>query len=200
MARLSLNVDQETYESAGRSFEPVPVGRYKVGIFAITPDEVKTGENKGKLRLKFQFRIAEGEVAADGSRQQNRRLFADVNAFDGVDKKTNAPTPPYDLVAIGKALGYDSEALKDIDTDDWLGEELYLDVTWAKKQEQVNGVWVDKNPVEFKEKTRGYRSVESVETSAAATAAVTGKVNTGAKAGVAATASKAPAKKQLIKL
>jgi hypothetical protein len=198
--RLSLNVDQETFDSAGRSFDPVPVGRYKVGIFSITSDEVKSGDNKGKPRLKFQFRIAEGEVAADGSRQQNRRLFADVNAFEGRDKKTGDPTPAYDLVAIGKALGYDAEALKDVDTDDWLGEELYLDVTWAKKQEQVNGVWVDKNPVEFKEKTRGYRSVESVETSAAATAAVTSKTNTGAKASTATGAKAAPAKKQLIKL
>jgi len=196
MVRISLNVDQETFDSAGRSFEPVPVGKYKVSIFAIGEDTVKTGDNVGKSRLKFQFRIADGEVAADGSRQQNRRLFADVNNFEGKDKKTGEPTPSYDLVAIGKALGYDSEAMKDLDTDDWLQEELYLDVTWAKKQEQVNGAWVDKTPVEFKEKVRGFRSVDSVETSAASSVAV--KANTGAKAG---TAAKAPAgKKPLIKL
>ena len=94
---------------------------------------MKSGENKGKLRLKFQFRIADGEVSDDGARQQNRRLFADVNAFDGVDKKTGNATPPYDLVAIGKALGYDAEALKDIDTDDSLRGADH-DVTWAKKQ------------------------------------------------------------------
>lgn len=197
--RLSLNVDQETYDNAGRSFEPVPVGKYKVTIFSITPDEVKTGENKGKPRLKFQFRIADGEVAADGSRQQNRRLFADINAFDGVSKKTNEPTPPYDLVAIGKALGFDADALRDADTDDWLGEELYLDVTWKKKQHEVGGKWVDIEPAQYREQTRGYRSVASVEKSEAATAAVTGKAPTGAKASTAG-AAKAPAKKQLIKL
>jgi hypothetical protein len=194
--RLSLNVDQETFDSAGRSFEPVPVGRYKVNIFSIAADQVKSGDNAGKPRLKFQFRIADGEVAADGSRQQNRRLFADINAFEGTSKD-GKPTPPYDLVAIAKAMGVGQDELDDIDTDDWLGEELYLDVTWEEKKTKESNYKESFSPKQYREKTRGYRSVESVENSAAATASV--KANTGAKASTAG-AKAAPAKKQLIKL
>lgn len=176
MARLSLNVDQETLDGAGRQFEPVPAGPYTVTVFAITPDAVKEGDNKGKLRLKFQFRIADGETAPDGSNQGNRRLFADMNAFEGKSQKTGEPTPPYDLLAIAKALGVSADDLADIDTDDWLGEELQVTVGHKKKQEQNSeGKWVDKTPVEFREVIRGYRSLESVATSVAASAAVAGK-------------------------
>lgn len=197
MARLTLNVDQETFDSAGRSFTPVPPGDYKVTIFSIVNDEVKTGDNKGKLRLKFQFRIADGEVAPDGANQGNRRLFADINAFNGTDKKTSQPTPPYDLVAIAKAMGASRDELDDIDTDDWLGEELYVSVTWEEKKTAESNYKESFNPKQYREKVRGFRSVASVETSAAATAAVTGKANTGAKAG---TAAPAKAKKALITL
>jgi hypothetical protein len=189
MVRLTLNVDQETYDNAGRGFDPVPVGKYRANIFSITPDEVKNGDNKGKLRLKFRFQIAEGEVAADGTKVGKRNVFADVNAFDGVSKKTGEPTPPFDLVAIGKAIGLSAEEIENIDTDDWLGEELQVDVVHIKKQHQVGGQWVDIDPAEYKEKVRGYRSLESVETSVASTA----KVNSGAKAG-------GKAKPSLIKL
>lgn len=177
MARLSLNVDQETLDGAGRQFEPVPAGPYTVTIFSITEDKVKEGDNKGKLRLKFQFRIADGETAPDGSKQGNRRLFADMNAFEGVSAKTGEPTPPYDLLAIAKALGVAAEDLADIDTDEWLGEELQVTVGHKKKQEQdpTTKKWVDKNPVEFREVVRGYRSLASVNTSVAASAAVAGK-------------------------
>jgi len=175
MARLSLNVDQETVDSSGREFEPVPVGTYTVSIFSITNDEVKNGDNKGKLRLKFQFRIVDGEEAPDGSKQGNRRLFADINAFEGTDKKTGKPTPPYDLLAIAKALGTSAEELADLDTDDWLQEELQVAVTHRRKQHQVNGSWVDIEPAEYREQVRGFRSLDSVTTSAAATAAVLGK-------------------------
>jgi hypothetical protein len=173
--RLSLNVDQETVDASGRSFEPVPAGTYTVSIFAITPDEVKSGENKGKPRLKFQFRIADGEESPDGTNQGNRRLFADINAFEGFSQKTNKPTPPYDLLAIAKALGTSAEELADLDTDDWLQEELQVSVKHVKKQHQVNGSWVDIEPAEYREKVAGFRSLESVTTSAAATAEVTGK-------------------------
>ncbi len=199
MARISLNVDQETYDTAGRTFEPVPTGDYTVSIFAITPDAVKSGDNKDKLRLKFQFRIVDGETAPDGSNQGNRRLFADINAFEGFSQKTNKATPPYDLVAIAKAVGVNAEDLNDIDTDDWLQEELQVTVKHVKKQHQVGGKWVDIEPAEYREKVAGFRSLDSVAASASATAAVTAKANTGAKAGVAPKAAGA-AKKPLIKL
>jgi hypothetical protein len=203
MARLTLNVDQETFDSAGRSFEPVPVGRYKVSIFSIVNDEVKSGDNKGKPRLKFQFRIADGEVDSNGTNQANRRLFADVNAFNGTSKE-GKPTSPFELVAIGKAVGVSAEEFADADTDDWLGEELQVTVKWTPKQrkDEKLGKWVDIEPTEYKEKVGGFRSLESVATSAAATARVTGgaaKAATGAKAGVAPKAAGA-AKKPLIKL
>lgn len=187
MARLSLNVDQETFDSAGRTFEPVPVGDYTVSIFEIKPDEVKTGGNKGKPRLKFQFKIVEGETAPDGSNQGNRRLFTDINAFEGVSTKTGQPTPPYDLVAIGKAIGLTAEELADADTDDWLGEELQVSVTHEEKKTKESGYTQSFNPPQFREKVRGFRSLTSVGTSAAASvaakapAAGKAKAATGAK-------------------
>jgi len=201
MARLTLNVDQADFDSAGRTFDPVLPGDYKVTIFAITPDEVKSGDNKGKPRLKFQFRIADGEVDSNGTNQANRRLFADVNAFNGTSKEGKS-TSPFELVAIGKAVGVSAEEFADADTDDWLGEELQVTVKWTPKQHKVGDKWVDIEPTEYKEKVGGFRSLESVATSAAATARVTGgaaKAATGAKAGVAPKAAGA-AKKPLIKL
>jgi len=203
MARLTLNVDQADFDSAGRAFDPVLPGDYKVNIFSITDDVVKPGSpNAGKARLKFQFRIADGEVDSNGTNQGNRRLFADINTFGGKSKETGKELPPFDLVAIGKALGTSLEELNDgFDTDEWVGEELQVTVKWAKKQEKVGDKWVDKNPVEYREQVRGFRSLESVAESAAATAKVTGtaaKAATGAKAGVAPKAT--GAKKTLIKL
>jgi hypothetical protein len=200
MARLTLNVDQADFDSAGRTFDPVLAGDYKVTIFSITEDTVKEGANAGKGRLKFQFRIVDGELDSNGVNQGNRRLFSDINTFGGKSKTTGKDVPPFDLVAIGKALGTTLEELNNgFDTDEWLGEELQVTVKWVKKQEKVGEKWVDKTPVEYKEKVGGYRSLESVAESAAATAKVTGpaKAATGAKAGVA---PKAPAKKALIKL
>jgi len=201
MARLTLNVDKADFDSAGRTFDPVLPGDYKVTIFAITPDEVKSGDNKGKPRLKFQFRIAEGEVDSNGTTQTNRRLFSDINAFEGKTKDGKV-APPYDLLAIGKAVGVSSEDFADCDTDDWLGEELQVTVKWGRKQHKVGDKWVDIEPAEYREQVRGFRSLESVAESAAATARVTGaapKAATGAKAGVAAPKA-AAAKKTLIKL
>lgn len=187
MVRLTINVDQETLDNSGREFEPIPVGKYEVKIFEIKPDEVKSGDNKGKQRLKFHFRIEDGQESPDGKHQGNRRVFADVNAFSGVSKKDGSATPPYDLLAIAKAIGVSAEDLADLDTDEWLGESLQINVGHKKKQHQVNGQWVDIEPAEYREIIRGYRSLDSVEVSAVAAAKVTGKTGaaprSGAKAG-----------------
>jgi hypothetical protein len=197
MVRLSLNVDQETIDNSGREFEPIPVGKYEASIFEIKADEVKNGDNKGKLRLKFHFRIEDGQESPDGKHQGNRRVFADVNAFTGVSKKDGSPTPPFDLLAIAKAIGLSAEDLADIDTEEWLGESLQINVGHKKKQHQVDGAWVDIEPAEYREVIRGYRSLESVEASATAAASVVGKTGAtpaaGAKAG-------GKAKPNLIKL
>lgn len=177
MARIALNVDQETLDGAGRQFEPVPAGPYNVTVFAIGEDVVKNGDNTGKPRLRFQFRIADGETAPDGSKQGNRRLFADVNAFTGKSAKTGEPTPPYDLLAIAKALGVSAEALADTDTDEWLGEELQVTVGHRRKQTQNPDTkkWENIEPAEWREEIKSYRSLASVSTSVAASAAVAGK-------------------------
>jgi hypothetical protein len=187
MVRLSLNVDQETIDNSGRDDEPVPAGKYEVKIFEIKADEVKNGDNKGKLRLKFHFRIEDGQESPDGRHQGNRRIFADVNAFPGVSKLTGEPTPPYDLLTIAKAIGVSAEDLADIDTEEWLGEALQVTVAHKKKQHQVDGQWVDIEPAEYRAVARSFRSLESVEASATAAATVVGKTGAtpaaGAKAG-----------------
>lgn len=178
MARISLNVDQAAIDNAATQFEVVPAGRYKVSIFDIKDAEVGSGDNKGKLRLKFQFKIAEGETAPNGRNQGNRRLFDDVNAFGGV--KDGKEYLPFGLVNIAAAIGVSAEELADADTDEWLGKELYVTVSHEEKMTKESNYTKSFEPKEFKEKLKGYRSVDSVEASAAASTAV--KSNTGAKA------------------
>lgn len=180
MVRLTLNVDETTYEDAGKAFELVPTGRHKVTIFDIKEDSVKTGDNAGKPRLKFQFKIADGEPHA------NRRLFNDVNAFEGKSKTDGSPVPMYDLIAIGKAIGLSVDQVKDFDSDEWLGEELYVTVSHEEKKTKESNYKESYNPPEYREKVKGFRSTASVTTSvgAAATAggATTAKAATGSKA------------------
>lgn len=177
MARLSLNVDQDTFEGTG--FDLIPAGRHKVTIFDIKIEEVKAeGPNKGKPRMRFQFKIVDGEPLA------NRRLFHDANAFEGTTKD-GKPFPPYDIIGIGKAIGLSQDQINDIDTDDWLGGELFVTVAHEEKMTKESNYKEPFNPKEYREKLKGWRSTASVTTSvgAAATAGTTTKAATGAKAG-----------------
>lgn len=188
MVRLTLNVDETTYEEAGQAFELIPTGRKRVTIFDIKAGEVAGGPNKGKPRLNFQFKIAEGEEHA------NRRLFAGVNAFEGKSQKDGSAVPMYDLIAIGKAIGLTVEQVKNFDSDEWLGEELYLTVAHEEKKTKESNYTESHNPPEYREVTKGYRSTGSVTTSLGAAVTVS------APAGKAATGAKAGGKKALISL
>lgn len=173
MARISLNIDDEAFETAGRNFDPVPAGKYKVNIYEMTIGEVKSGENKGKPRLNFQFRIQEGENAPDGSHQGNRRLFANLNAFETPNKKDPSKiNQPFDVMAIGKAIGLTAQQVRDIDTDEWVGEELEVTVRHVRKQHLVDGKYVDIEPAEYREECRAFRSIGAAETAASSGEAV----------------------------
>lgn len=173
MARLSLNIDQDSFDGAG--FEPVPVGAYKVTVYSAEVQEVKgTGPNKGKPRINFQFRIQDGETSPEGKKQGNRRLFVGVNAFSSPSKKDSTKmVAPFDLIAIGKAIGLGLDAINDIDTDDWLGKELQLSVA-AHEPKMAKGPSgkYDVETGEFREVVKGFRSLESAGTAAAASAGV----------------------------
>lgn len=172
MARLSLNIDQDTFDGAG--FEPVPVGPYKVNIYSLEVQEVKGGENKGKPRLNFQFRIQDGETSPEGKKQGNRRLFVGVNAFATPNKKDPTKTnQPFDLISIGKAIGLGMDEINNLDTDDWLGKELQLSVAAheAKMAKGPSGKY-DVDTGEKREVIKGFRSLASAETSSAASAGV----------------------------
>lgn len=192
MVRLTLNVDDTTYEEAGQAYELIPTGRKRVTIFDIKAGEVAGGKNKGKPRLNFQFKIAEGEEHA------NRRLFAGVNAFETESiKEPGKMVPMYDLIAIGKAIGLTAEQVKNFDSDEWLGEELYLTVAHEEKKTKESNYTESFNPPEYREVTKGYRSVDSVTTSLGAAATVKAPATAGAKA---ATGAKAGGKAKLISL
>lgn len=180
--RLSLNVDQETFDSAGANFEPVPAGNYKATVFEVTSGEVKSGDNKGKPRLNVQFRIADGELSPEGKKVGNRRVFSGINAFYGKSAKTGEPVAPFDLVGIVKALGGTSEDLADLDTDDWLGKELEIKVAHEEKKTKESNYRDSYTPPQFREVVKGYRSLEAAETASSASATV--KANSGAKAAV----------------
>jgi hypothetical protein len=176
MVRLTLNVDEEVFEGSG--FELIPTGRHKVTIFEITESEVKTGKNAGKPRLKFQFKIAEGEPLA------GRYLFHDANAFEGTDKE-GKPLPMYDLLGIGKAIGLSADQVRNFDSDEWLGEELFVTVTHEEKKTKESNYTESFDPKEYRERLKGWRSTSSVTTSLGAAEAAGGttvKAATGAKA------------------
>ena len=140
----------------------------------MTIGEVKQeGPNKGKPRLNFQFRIQDGENAPDGTHQGNRRLFANLNAFDTVNKKDpTKKNPPFDVMAIGKAIGLTAQQCREIDTDEWVGEELEVTVRHVRKQHLVNGKYENIEPAEYREDLRAFRSIDAAETAASSGEAV----------------------------
>lgn len=180
MVRLTLNVDEEVFE--GSQFELIPTGRKRVSIYDINLREVKSGKNIGKPRLNFQFKIAEGEPNA------GRYLFTDVNAFETESiKEPGKMNPMYDLIAIGSAIGLTVEQVKNFDSDEWLGEELFLTVVHEEKKTKESNYTESFDPPEFREAVKSFRSCKSVTTSTAAaakaTTGTTAKAATGAKAG-----------------
>jgi hypothetical protein len=176
MARLTLNIDQDAFDGAG--FEPVPVGPYKVNIYSIDVREVKQGDHKGKPRLNFQFRIQDGETSPEGKRQGNRRLFVELNAFEMPNKKDPSKmNAPFELIAIGKAIGLDRDQINALDTDDWLGKELQLSVA-AHEDKMAKNPATNKYDIatgEKREVIKGFRSLESAGTAVAASAGVLAK-------------------------
>jgi hypothetical protein len=169
MARIQLNIDQDAFDGAG--FEPVPIGPYRVNIYSIEERKVKTGENAGKPRLNFQFRIQDGETSPAGKRQGNRRLFVECNAFSTPNKKEPGKiNQPFELISIGKAIGLTLEEINDLNTEDWLGKELQLSVT-AHEPKMAKNPATNKYDIDTGQKNeviRGFRSVESANTAAAA--------------------------------
>jgi hypothetical protein len=186
MARLTLNIDQDSFDGAG--FEPVPVGPYRVNIYSIDVREVKTGDHKGKPRLNFQFRVQDGQTSPEGKKQGNRRLFVELNAFEMPNKKDPSKmNAPFELIAIGKAIGLDREQINDLNTEDWLGKELQLSVA-AHEEKLAKNPATGKYDIKtgtYREVIKGFRSVESAGTAAAASAAVLAKAGS-AKTGSAA--------------
>lgn len=173
MARLTLNIDAETIENTNTTFDPVPQGRYEVSIYEVDLQEVQTGENKGKPRLHFQFKIADGETDSEGKNQGNRRLFHDANAFTTVNKKDSSKiNQPYDLIGIGKAIGLSAEQIKDIDTDEWLGKSLQLDVTHEEKKTKESNYKESFNPKQYRERVKGFRSLDAAATAMKSSVAV----------------------------
>lgn len=151
---LTTTTDYSTdYENAGsKDFSPVPTGWYKASIFSIEVGEVKHGSpNAGKPRLKFQFKIKDGEEYG------NRRFFVDINYFEFHSEKLGKMTLPFELLDLGKALGKSLEEIKNLDTDEWQGEELDIWVKVVPAREEKNGKWVD-SATEKTNKVRGFRS------------------------------------------
>lgn len=182
MARLTLNLDAETIENTNTDFSPVPTGRYKVSIYEVELREVKTGDNKGKPRLNFQFKIADGETSPEGKNQGNRRLFHDANAFKTPNKKDpSKENLPFDLIGIGKAIGLTSEQINNIDTDEWLGGELELEVTHVEKMTKESNFKESFNPPQYREAVRGFRSLDTATTAMTSSVKVKGAA-AGAKA------------------
>lgn len=162
MARISLNVDQETFDKAGSGFELLKGGTYEATFYEVEEQEGTFEENKGLPQANIQFRISEGELDSDGKDMGNRRIFHTV-PLHMVKNRKGEEVAPWQLIQIVKALGGDSETLKNVDTDDWVGEAVKIEVTEVVKKEKVGGEWVDRADGEKKNKIKSVRSVESAE-------------------------------------
>ena len=167
--QLNTTITEEDYEKAGSAFAPVPAGKVEAFIYEIEVNEVKNdGPNKGKPRLKFTFKIAEGQKADDGTDVGGRLLWLDVNYFESANKKTGKMQLPFQLTDLGKALGKTLEEIKNLDTDDWVGEEnsLQVKVEVVPKRVQVDGEWVDSSdPDEKTNRIGSFRSLENAAVS-----------------------------------
>lgn len=182
MATIQLNttIDQETYDKAGKGFDPVPAGTYEAHVFEIEVTQVKNGGRyDGQPKLNFTFKIDEGQTAEDGTDVGGRQLWKNVNAFDVWSDKHNKFFPPFELIDLGKALGKTPEEIKNIDTDEWVGEALQVTVKVIPKQEKdpATDKYVDVKPAlpggkfdndQLKNEVTRFRSLENAATSAKA--------------------------------
>ena len=169
MGRISLNVSQEALDAVGTGFELIPAGKYKAEIFEIEDTEGIFDNNKGLPQANIQFRIAEGELDTDGKDLGNRRLFHQV-PLHMVKGKDGSEGIPWQLAQMNKATGGDAETLNNLDTDDWVGEFVQVEVSEVIKKEQVDGKWVNKADGEKKNKIKSVRSLGSASAGAAAVA------------------------------
>ena len=161
MATLNLTIDQSTYDSTG-DYDLIPEGKYQVSIFEA---DVKLIDNpaskyKGQPRINFRFKILPGEE------KEGRSLFFGANAFP-ITAKDGKVHPPYDLIALGKAIGLSKDQLENIDTDEWLGGELELTVVHKPKMSKESG-YKEAIPGEFREEVKNFRSLTAAATAASA--------------------------------
>lgn len=160
---LNLNITEDAYNNAGNS-APVDEDHYEVSIYSIDFDTVKNGNHKGKTRLKFQFKVAEGE--ATGTKNANRKIFHDVNAFS--IEKDGQVFPPFELIDIGKAIGLTREDINGFKKGDWLGQRLRLSVSHEQKMTKESGYKEPVKPTEYRAIAKRFRSLDSAGVSAAA--------------------------------
>ena len=169
MGRITLNIAQETFESASdrSDFPLVPAGKYKVNVYEASEAECQSENNKGKPQIKVQFKIQDGETAPDGTEQGNRRLFKTFNFFG---------EKPFDTINFLKAIGtsYEEAATDGIDPDDLNGLELEVTVKHRQRMDKDSG-WKkpllgdDGKPV-MQEEVSGFRSADAAATAGAAKA------------------------------
>lgn len=162
---LNLNITEDAYQNAGNS-APVDEDHYEVSIYSIDFDTVKgDGPNKGKPRLKFQFKVVEG--AESGTKNANRKIFHDVNAFNGKDKDGNE-TQPFELIDIAKAIGLSREEINNFAKGDWLNQRLRLSISHEVKMSKESGYKTPIKPTEYRAIAKRFRSLDSAAASATA--------------------------------
>jgi hypothetical protein len=159
MARITLNVSEETFTSAENKtgFDPVPKGWYPVNVFEVKAKESgPNSKNPGSPQINVQFKIQDGSEATDGTKVGNRRGFKLFNLYGET---------PFDTINFFKALGYSYEQIKEegIDTDDLEGEELEVYFAVVPKQIKQGNKYVNDPDGEKTNEIRGFRSIGSGE-------------------------------------
>jgi hypothetical protein len=93
---LHVNFTDEELASEGRSYEPIPGGKYRVVISKIDPKQCGTeSKNPGKWYYNIQTKVMDDVPAQEA--YKGRYLFTNVMLFDGA---------LYSYVQLCKACGY----------------------------------------------------------------------------------------------
>jgi hypothetical protein len=111
---IRINLSDAEYETEGRTFEPIPAGRYHVAIYEIKLERVSKGDNVGKPMWNIQLRILDGP-------QEKRVLFARVMLWGGA---------AYGLTQLLKAtdLWTGDKEIQVPPADDLIGKDIDISV------------------------------------------------------------------------
>jgi hypothetical protein len=141
---LHVNFTSEELASEGRSYEPIPGGKYRVTIVRVEPKQCgPESKNPGKWYYNIQTKVTDNVPAQDA--YKGRYLFTNVMLFEGA---------LYSYVQLCKACGYKPEG-KIRPASDFLEKEVDVSVVRAKDKYAMQQAGDTKTAV-YKNEIKGF--------------------------------------------